>query len=119
MNDKTPLILQLNFPFCFHKCSYCAHPVCSYDAKTLRVYADAMVKEIEANAEDMQDYIVTAISIEGESPGLMLPEDLQKILRKAKKSFHISDDCFISIQTMPGDYSRSLLDKMRDNGANH
>lgn len=117
--DRTDIILQLNFPFCFHKCSYCSHPTCSYDAGVLHKYADAMVREIEAAAPDFADRRITAISIEGGCPGLMLPADLQKVVMAVQKNFCIAEDVFFSIETMPGEYSRALLDRMRDRGVNH
>jgi oxygen-independent coproporphyrinogen-3 oxidase len=118
-NEKKPLLLQLNLPFCYRKCSYCGMPTCSYDESLIRACCNAMQKEILAVSEDMDDHLVTAISIEGGSPALAAPEDLQKLLFSVKKNFQVVEDAMISLQTNPGEYSRSLIQRMRDHGVNH
>lgn len=116
---KKPLILQLNIPFCFRKCNYCSTPTCAYDRKVLHAYAKAMIREIKAVAPDMEDYAVSAVSIEGGCPALMEVEDLQNVLQAARDAFNLTEDAFISLQTIPGEQSRSLMDRMRDRGVNH
>lgn len=113
------LIIQLNFPFCFKHCSYCPQSVCKYSPQIMRTYVDAMLREIQAASEDMDDYEVTAISLEGGSPVLAEPSGLQKVLRALRKQFRLAKDAQISLQTMPGDYSRALMQKMPDCGVNH
>jgi oxygen-independent coproporphyrinogen-3 oxidase len=114
-----PLILQINIPFCFRKCAYCGQKTCKYDDRILQSYVHSVLREIEAVSEDMEEYEVTAVSIEGGSPVLATPGGLQDILRLVRKRFHLAEDVQISIQTMPGEYSRALMEKMRDCGVNH
>jgi oxygen-independent coproporphyrinogen-3 oxidase len=85
----------------------------------MHAYVEAMKKEVESAAPDLEESVVTAISIEGGSPGLAAPADLQSLLRTVRRSFHLADDVQISLQTMPGDYSRALVQKMQDCGVNH
>lgn len=113
------LILQIQIPFCYRRCSYCQVPICKYDEKVISAYVQAVLREIEAASEDMDEYEVSAISIEGGSPVLATPGGLQEILRRVKKHFQIASDVQIALQTMPGEYSRALLQKMRDQGVNH
>ena len=112
------MIVQLNIPFMVRPCSFSARPYCSYDPKVLHAYARAVMREIEALAPDMEDSCVSAVSIEGGTPALMAPEDLSEILRCLKKHFPCSEDLQIALQTIPGNYSRALMDKMRDAGVN-
>lgn len=113
------LILQINIPFCFKRCAYCSQKICKYDDAVLQSYVKAVLREIDAVSMDMEDYEVIAISIEGGSPVLATPGGLQDIMRRVRKSFHLAEDVQISIQTMPGEYSRALMEKMRDCGVNH
>ncbi len=113
------LIMQINIPFCYRRCSYCSVPCCRFDEKVAAAYVQAMLREIEAASEGMEEYEITAISIEGGSPVLATPGGLQAILRRVKKQFRLSETVQISLQTMPGEYSRALMEKMRDNGVNH
>jgi len=113
------IIIQLNFPFCFKHCSFCPQSVCKYSPQLMRTYVDAMVREIQSAAADMDDYEVTAVSIEGGSPVLAEPSGLQKVLRTLRKNFHLAEDVQISLQTMPGDYSRALMQKLPECGVNH
>lgn len=96
------LIIQLNFPFCFKHCSFCPQSVCKYSPQLMRTYTDAMVREIQSVSEEMTDYEVTAVSIEGGSPVLAEPSGLQKALRALRKQFHLAQNVQISLQTMPG-----------------
>ncbi|MCD8337036.1 MAG: hypothetical protein LUD18_07145 [Lachnospiraceae bacterium] len=84
------LIIQLNFPFCFRHCSYCPQSVCKYSPQIMRTYVNAMLREIQAASEDMDDYEVTALSIEGGSPVLAEPSGLQKVLRVLRKQFQLA-----------------------------
>ena len=112
------LLLQVNVPFCVRRCAHCPLTICKYDPQTAHVYADALQREIEILAPDMAEYTVSAISLEGGSPSLLEASDLQAILRAIHRHFHLSQDVQISLQTMPGDYSRALMEKMRDSGVN-
>ena len=112
------MIVQLNIPFMVRPYSFSARRFCSYDPKVLHAYAQALMAEIEALAPDMEDASVSAVSIEGGTPALMAPEDLSDILKCLKKHFRCSPDLQISLETIPGNYSRALMDKMRDAGVN-
>lgn len=119
MPDKTrPLLLKLNIPFCSHKCSYCPLPVCAYNAGTVRAHGEAMLAEIRAAAEDAQGSTVQAISIEGGSPCLTPPDLLRDMLRTIRKHYLLAEDVHLGLQTMPGDYSRAMVQRMADEGVN-
>lgn len=115
---KKKLILQINVPLCVRHCAYCAQTVHKYEPELAAAYAAALLREIEAVSQDAQEYVVTAVSMEGGSPALLEPADLQKIVRAIRRHFNISESVQFSLQTMPGDYSRALMEKMRDNGVN-
>lgn len=116
---KKKLLIQFNIPFCYKRCTYCAVPVCRYDTQVMHAYVDAMVRELEAAGEEMEEYEVVAVSIEGGSPVLAEPSGLQRLLLALRKSFHVAQQAQICLQTMPGDYSRALMQRLRDSGVNH
>ena len=116
---KRPLLLQICIPFCVRQCSYCDYPYCTYDPGTLRAYRDALLAEIDSCIGEFPDHHVDAISIEGGSPALLGPDALFQVLLRVRKVFSCASDLQISLQTMPGDYSRALMEKMRDAGVNH
>lgn len=115
---KKNLILQVSVPFCVRRCAHCPQTICKYDPQTAHAYALALMEEIKAVAPDMVDYTVEAVAIEGGSPALLEVADLQAILRALRRRFDLSDGVQISLQTMPGDYSRALMERMRDAGVN-
>lgn len=115
---KKDLILQVNIPFCTSRCAHCAESICAYSAGTSAAYTRALLREIEALKEDLAEYEIRAVSLEGGCPTLLEPGNLQLLLRALRRSFPLSDDVQISLQTMPGDYSRALMDRMRDGGVN-
>lgn len=115
---KKEMILQINVPLCVRRCAHCGQVICKYEPKLAAAYAKALLREIEIVVPDLFDYEISAISIEGGSPALLESGDLQAILRAARRSFSLADDVQIAIQTMPGDYSRALMEKLRDSGVN-
>ena len=115
---KQDLILQVNVPLCVRRCAYCSQTNGRYDPKLAAAYASALLREIEAVAPEMAGYRVRAVSIEGGSPALLESADLQRLIRAIRHAFNLAEDVQISLQTMPGDYSRTLMEKMRDNGVN-
>ena len=115
---KKELIVQVMIPFCTSKCVYCAEPVLGYSTGLSKRYTDALLRQIEELKEDVADYEISAISLEGGCPTLLEPGNLQTVIRALRKSFPLKEDVQISLQTMPGDYSRALMDRMRDNGVN-
>lgn len=112
------LILQVKIPFCARRCAHCRVPTCRYRPEWTAAFAKALLSEIDAVAPDLEDYTVSAVSVEGGSPALMAAADLQAVLRAIRRRFRLAGDAQISLQTMPGDYSRSLMERMRDNGVN-
>ena len=112
------LLLKLYVPFCARKCSFCPLPVCGYDAGLVRAHGQAMLAELQAAAEDAEDSVVQAVSIEGGSPCLTPPELLRELLRTIRRRFACAPDLHIGLQTMPGDYSRALMQRMADEGVN-
>ncbi len=113
------LYIQIHIPFCYKRCSYCSMPLAKYDPLLMKDYTKALLREIEASAEEYQDSIVDAVCIDGGSPTLLGTDALQSILRSVHHHFHLSEDCQISLETMPGDYSRALMQKMPELGVNH
>lgn len=118
MPQENPLLLKLSFPFCFRKCSYCGQPVCSYDTNVMKAYGQAMEAEMEAAAAELPDSVIPAVTLEGGSPALASPEMLQKLLRTLRKTFPLAEDVQIQIQTMPGQFSRSLIQRLQGEGIN-
>ncbi len=118
MPQENQLLLKLFFPFCYHKCSYCGQSICSYDDKVLKAYYQAMLNEMESAATEMQDMVIPAISLEGGTPLLASPEMLQTLLRFVHKTFPLTKDVQIQVQTMPGQYSRSLVQRLQNVGVN-
>ena len=109
---KKDLILQVNIPFCTRRCAYCGSTVCAYDPSVSAAYVKALLREIEAAAPEAQDHRVRAVSLEGGCPTLLEPAGLQTVLRAIRHSFALAEDVQISLQTMPGDYSRALMEKI-------
>ena len=115
---KKPIVIQLSIPFCVRRCSFCGYAHCAYDAGTVRAYAEALQREIASYEGEMDDYEVQAVSVEGGSPVLLGADALYEVLSKLKRTFCCSPQLQISLQTMPGDYSRVLMERMRDVGVN-
>ena len=112
-------ILQVNIPFCYRACAYCPLDFCAWDPAVLRAYVEAMTADIEASASELQDAEIDAVSLEGGCPSLATADGLREVLLAIRQHFPCAPDMQISLQTMPGEYSRALMEKMRDAGVNH
>jgi oxygen-independent coproporphyrinogen-3 oxidase len=94
--------LYIHIPFCVKKCAYCDFT--SYDncSNTIEAYVEALLKEIETTAEQLNHKVIYSIFIGGGTPSLLSPEHIYKIFSCIKGHFEILPEAEITIECNPG-----------------
>lgn len=86
---KRPLGLYIHVPFCVRKCEYCDFLSFSSETETRERYTAALCKEIRANAENAQGYLVETIYFGGGTPSVLTVEQLGQIFAAVMETFEV------------------------------
>ncbi|SVD17240.1 uncharacterized protein METZ01_LOCUS370094, partial [marine metagenome] len=70
--------LYVHVPFCASKCSYCAFYSHAPDAETVNRYVDALVREMEMVADDLEP---TTIFFGGGTPSILNLRQWERVLQ--------------------------------------
>ena len=117
-NEKTAAYIHI--PFCSTRCLYCgffANPAREAD---LKAYADALVREIEADRglPLVQSHPVNAVYLGGGTPTALAPEDLQRVLEALGRCIPLANDCEITVEGRISDLTDDKIDACLAGGAN-
>lgn len=110
--------IYIHIPFCDHKCIYCDfYSIISYE--NITSYLSALKKEINYFAEKFSDdRKIISIFFGGGTPSFMEPAYIGEILGEIKKSFNVSDEAEITLETNPGTVDKAKLEAFRKIGIN-
>jgi oxygen-independent coproporphyrinogen-3 oxidase len=112
-----PFSAYVHLPFCKKKCFYCDFPVIAVGMRpdefkiqdTMTDYIDAICREIASTKRLNDSGPLKTIFFGGGTPALTSPALLEHILTHLDRSFGISSDAEISIETDPGAFTASQL----------
>lgn len=116
---KSPLGLYIHIPFCRSKCQYC--DFCSFAPKEEEIvqrYIDALILQMEDNAEVCRPYNVDSIYIGGGTPTYLDVKDLCRILDAVNENFRVDRDAEITVECNPATVDRKYLTRLRRRGVN-
>ncbi len=85
--------LYIGIPFCPTTCLYCSftsYPIARFKAEVDR-YLDALIKELEATSEIMENRAPDTVYIGGGTPTTLSPEQLDRLLLAAEKYFDLGN----------------------------
>ena len=101
----TDLALYIHWPYCARICPYCDFNVvrAGRDADEPRVLADAIVRDLEAQAERIGERRLVSIFFGGGTPSLMAPDQAARMIETAKRVFTAADDLEITLEANPTD----------------
>ncbi|MDD3268917.1 MAG: radical SAM family heme chaperone HemW [Syntrophomonadaceae bacterium] len=111
--------MYIHIPFCLKKCSYCdfySRPL--LQREWLERYTDALLIEIEQQAEEIRPSHIASIYMGGGTPSLLSAEQLSRIIGAVKKSFILGDNAEISIEANPATLELSWLEHIINAGVN-
>ena len=104
--------LYVHIPFCKRRCNYCDFFSTTLLAKR-KAYVDALIQEIQARKQEVQDPIRT-IYIGGGTPSTLTAADIQHIL----DAIGIQDATEITMEINPADADYRYLRRLRKIGVN-
>ncbi|NMB43757.1 MAG: oxygen-independent coproporphyrinogen III oxidase [Clostridiales bacterium] len=116
-SKKHPLGIYIHIPFCDKKCDYCDFLSGPANNQTKEAYSKAIIEEIKAYKDLMDDYLVKTIFIGGGTPSSIEANYIVQILDSINKNFNLDVE-EISIETNPGTLSREKLKSYKDVGIN-
>ncbi len=112
-----PGSLYLHVPFCPYKCAYCDFVTHVGSSGLIEPYVSALRLEIEHIAPANPAPLDT-IYFGGGTPSMLLPEQVEDILRTVEQSFGIASGAEISIEANPGTIDEAKLVGFLEAGIN-
>ncbi len=97
--------VYIHIPFCESHCYYCAFYSAVERADVYDTYLDALLREMEARAEDIAAATVDSIYLGGGTPSLFGPERIGELLAACRRFFTVSADCEVTMEANPASLS--------------
>ena len=114
----TPLGIYIHIPFCASKCAYCDFYSRLGTKGEFDEYTATIVRHITEAQMRGSEYIVDSIFFGGGTPTAIGERNLIKILSAVMKSFHVSEDCEITVEANPNSVTARALKRLRRAGVN-
>ncbi len=114
-----PLSLYVHFPWCVRKCPYC-----DFNSHTLQgelpeaVYVDALLRDLRAQAQDVQGREVASVFFGGGTPSLFSPAAIGRLLDALRAALAFAHDAEITLEANPGTIERGRFGDYRAAGIN-
>lgn len=105
--------IYLHFPFCVRKCRYCDFLSAPADGSVRHAYAEALAREIRAQAETAADAEVSTVFLGGGTPSYMEAGDLAAVMDALGSAFRLKADAEITMEVNPGTLDGDLLSFIR------
>lgn len=96
IGDERSFSLYISIPFCPSRCSYCSfvsHSITNANAaKMLPIYVENLCRELEITGETASEIglRLESVYIGGGTPGILSPEQLEKVASAVERSFDMS-----------------------------
>lgn len=111
-----PLGLYIHIPFCEKKCHYCDFLTFTDSDDKIEKYVETLLKEI--GMYKSRKSTIDTIYIGGGTPSYLPSELMDKILKKVKETFILTDDCEITIEMNPESVTKEKIETYLKNGIN-
>jgi putative oxygen-independent coproporphyrinogen III oxidase len=114
-----PLSLYLHFPWCVRKCPYC-----DFNSYTLHgslaedAYIDALKRDIEFQAPEVQGREIVSIFMGGGTPSLFSPNSIGRLLEATRNHLALAADVEVTMEANPGTIERGRFAEYRAAGIN-
>lgn len=111
--------LYVGIPFCPSTCAYCSFTSYPLGVWKNRVdeYLDALEKELSYVADAFKDKTLNSVYIGGGTPTTLLPYQLDRLIKKIKGSFDLSNCLEFTVEAgRPDSITRDKLETLKANG---
>ncbi len=116
MNRQAPG-LYIHIPFCKRKCNYCDFYSVTADPDRIRRYADAVISDMDRQAENYRDYRIDTLFVGGGTPSVA-GEHLIRILEKGRDCFSYTEDIEATCEANPESLTKDLMIQLKRVGIN-
>ena len=116
---ETPLSLYIHIPWCIKKCPYCDFN--SHEARSTvpeDEYIDALIIDLNQQAELVPDRKIISIFIGGGTPSLFSANCIKRLLQAAQEQLSLAPNIEITIEANPGTLDQQNFAGFRDAGIN-
>ena len=118
--------IYIHIPFCKSKCYYCDFVSYCNEEKNIDLYIKCMEKEIEFKSKELAKFAlknneqieIDTIYIGGGTPSFIDSKYISELIKTAKKSFKIKEDCEITIEVNPDSALIKKLTEYKNSGVN-
>ncbi len=116
--EKTAAYIHI--PFCSTHCLYCGFFSNPAREDNLKIYAGALIREIEAdrNLPLVQSLPVNAVYLGGGTPTALPPRDLKQLLETLRQCIPLANDCEITVEGRICDLTDEKIEACLEGGAN-
>ncbi len=115
----TETSVYVHFPWCARKCPYCDFATEPIREKELphEAYADALLRELDARAEDLQGRALKSIFFGGGTPSLWAVSSLRRVLEAIRGAFaEEAEELEVTAECNPSSLSRDNARLLREAG---
>ena len=112
--------IYLGVPFCPTRCAYCSFisQAMAHNQKFVKPYVEALLTEIDETAKMADDFgmNVETIYFGGGTPTTLPPEDLDKLIKRVKDRFDITNLREFTVEAgRPDTFTDEMLSMLREN----
>ena len=98
-----PLSLYVHLPWCVRKCPYCDFNSHTAGATPpLRRYVDALLLDLEFEAQQAGGRVIETIFLGGGTPSLFPPDEIERLLAGARLCLDVAPAAEITMEANPG-----------------
>jgi oxygen-independent coproporphyrinogen-3 oxidase len=112
--------VYVHFPWCKQKCGYCDFLSLAIDAPAIphRIYADAVLAELERRAPALGERQVHSIFFGGGTPSLWEPRELGRVLSAIRAHFPAREPLEITVECNPSSFDARVAAGLAEAGVN-
>ena len=101
MAGLAPLAIYIHWPFCRSKCPYCDFNSHVRERVNARVWASALVADLDRQAELAPDRKVVSIFFGGGTPSLMPPDTAAALIERIKRHWRTARKLEVTLEANP------------------
>jgi oxygen-independent coproporphyrinogen-3 oxidase len=114
-----PLSLYIHIPWCIRKCPYCDFNSHQSDTELPEAaYVNALMQDLDADAELAQGRKLTSVFFGGGTPSLFSAQAIGRILDHAERRIGFAPDIEITLEANPGTFEQARFTDYRRAGVN-
>ena len=117
--NNIPLSLYIHVPWCIKKCPYCDfNSHVSTDPIAEQLYIKALIDDLDANCQLINNRIIQTIFIGGGTPSLLSAKAYQYLFEHINKNYNLAANAEITLEANPGTIDYQKFKNYREIGIN-